>query len=197
MKKTIAISCGLVILSIVLQSLLIYLFPYTGLSRILSVPLCIFLSSFIATAYYFGIKFYTSFQNHSIILGGFLAFLMIVVLNLHFFPQESRLSTWQKISCYSRVFSNYEGVEYNDIFIPRDNTNYAHEPCEEQKYIAALHKYKDEIPYDGSYSLYLVRETPVSDPSDYDPVLHSPNEIYPKLNTGAEKQFYRILELSY
>ena len=176
MKKTLAISFGLVLVSIVLQSLLIYLFPYTGLSIILTVPLCILLSSFIAALF------------------GFLSFLAIVILNIQFFPQESRLSVWQKSACYSTIYMNYENVEYNDIFIPRENLNYIHEPCEAQKYVAALQKYKNNIPYDGSYSLYLVRETPVGDPSDHDPVLHSSTEIYSKLNTGAEKQFFRILE---
>ena len=195
MKKFLAISFGLVLVSIVLQSLLIYLFPYTGLSRILSIPLCILLSSFIAAAYYYGVKFYSTFQNYSALFG-FISFLVIVVLNIQFFPQESRLSVWQKIACYSTVYVNYENVEYDDIFIPKENLNYAHEPCEAQKYVAALQKYKDKIPYDGSYSLYLVRETPVSDPYDYDPVLHSSTEIYSKLNTGAEKQFFRILEWS-
>ncbi|WP_421774386.1 hypothetical protein [Gracilimonas sp.] len=195
MQKTLAISFVLVFVSIVLQSLLIYLFPYTGLSRILSVPICILLSSFIAAAYYYGVKFYSIIESYSALLG-FLSFLVIVILNIQFFPQESSLSVWQKIACYSTVYVNYENVEHDDIFIPRENLNYAHKPCEAQKYVAALQKYKNEIPYDGSYSLYLVRETPVSDPSDYDPVLHSSTEIYSKLNTGAEKQFFRILKWS-
>jgi|GEM_PF-2448198 hypothetical protein len=192
MKKTLAISFGAFLISFVIQYLLIYLFPYTGLSRLLAIPFCIFLSAIVAAVYYYGVKFYSTFQDHPN-LYGLLTLVLVIFLNIQLYVQEFRPSIWSQIYSYSKVYLNYDTIKYDDLFIPRDRQDYMRTPGELPKYVAALHKFRNKIPYDGSYSIYLVRETPVSDPSDYDPVLYSSEEIYSKLDTGAEKQFYRIL----
>lgn len=194
-KRAVIVIC-MIIVSILLQNALLYLFPHTGLERILMVPFCIFISFVIAFTYYFVVNKFLHFRKNENIYG-IISLILIAFLNIHLFAQDSQKSVWQHLSCYTQVFIKYSDIEYNDIFIPRENPYFTHDNCEYQKYTAALHKFQDQIPYDGSYSIYNKQRNYYNSYGEIDPVLESQEEIYTKLRIGADQVFFKLLTSRY
>ena len=194
-KKAIA-TVLLLIIVFLLPSLLVYLFPYTGLGRIIALPIIVLISINVVIGYYFLVSKNETYKKYPL-FSALIALISILLINLVFYPQESRQTILTQTKNYIVTYNNYDGIVFEDIYIPRDNYLYIHQSDSLQRYIAALHKFQDQIPYDSTYSIYLEADRNIIYANEYDPILTSKEEIREKLKTGAEKLFYDILEFRY
>ena len=182
--------------SILIQAELVYLFPFTGLGRIIAIPLAIILTAGIAAAYLYGFKTNKIFKSYPLLIA--IPILLIVCfVNLQVYKQEYRPPVLSQLKNYIQVYYNYDQIVFEDIYIPRSNPDYQHQEGYLPRYVAALHKFQDQIPYDSTYSIYLEKDRNIVYANNYDPILTSKKEIKEKLKTGAEKKFYELLEKKY
>lgn len=179
--------------SFLIQIELVYLFPYTGLGRIITIPLAILLTVGIAAFYFFGVLTNKTLKSYPV-LTAIPTFFLVCFINLQIYTQEYRPSVVSQIKNYIQVYFNYNEIVFEDIYIPRSNPDYQYQEGYLPRYVAALHKFQDQIPYDSTYSIYLEKDRNITYVSGYNPILTSKNEIKEKLKTGAERIFYELLE---
>lgn len=168
------------------------MFPYTGLAIMIMLPLSLIATLILISAYYFCVRNISFFQKHSWSIG-VLTVLLVSVINIHLFPQEYRPPVWQQLSSYYQTYNQYHQLEYQDIYIPRMFPDFKHSKGKLENYVGALHKYRDNIPYDSTYSIYLSHERPGMKQQGEKDILKSEDDILNKLDTGAERLFYKIL----
>lgn len=123
-----------------------------------------------------------------------LSFSILVIVTLQTFPQENHPPIPSQLYGFFEVFFKYDEIKYSDIYIPKEFPNFRSHSNLGPKYIAAIHKFQDSIPYDGSYSIYLDEERNISHIYGYDPILRSREEIHTKLQFEIEKVFYGLLD---
>ncbi len=191
-KKALFSAIFIVIVSVHLQILFVYLFPYTGLGRIIAIPFNIGMSAIISMFYYYAVKTGESAKKYPVLIS-IPVLILVMFLNAQMFTQVDGIPITQKIKGYINVFQNYENVRYEDIYITNERENYSLNPVLEAKYIAALQKYKDQIPRDGSFGLYNFREDLSVSPTNKK-ILKGNTKIENLLKTGAEKEFFKLLE---
>ncbi len=190
--KAFVIAVLMVFLSIILQMLFVYLFPYTGLGRIISIPMSIGLSIVVSIIYFFSIYTIESEKKYPILIS-IPVLILVIFLNAQLFPQDNGAPITVKLRSYISAYQDYESIKYDDIYLTNDRDNYVLSRDIEARYIAALQKFESEIPRDGSFSLYNFREDSSASPSDKN-ILIEGTDIQTLLKTGAEKEFFKLLE---
>ncbi|MGW8957059.1 hypothetical protein [Paenibacillus sp. NPDC055715] len=128
--------------------LLIELFPYTGLGRVIMLPFIFMINAVLIGLTVFLIrKFYSVF--YIIIL------LVVVLLTLRItvslYPQEFSPSIPQQINDSIAAINDYDHSLPADLEKPSFNT---YQTGANEKYVVALYKYRHDIPLDGSFHLY-------------------------------------------
>lgn len=186
----------LTLVAFIFPAILVYLFPYTGLGRIIALPFIIIFSLGVVIGYFYLTKKEEKVKNYPL-LSTIVALICIVLINLVLFPQENRPSILTQLNNYINVYQNYDEIIFEDIYIPQNDSRFIHNKDSLQRYVAALHKFQTEIPYDSAYSIYFAEDRFFVNGKEVNPILTSKNDIPIKLKTGAEKVFYDILNFRY
>ncbi|WP_052723641.1 hypothetical protein [Paenibacillus wulumuqiensis] len=127
---------------IILTMLLIKFFPYTGLARIVSIPVTLFINTFIVL----GCLLIPYWKRWFTIFKIVVAVSLTIWVTIAFYPQESSPPiTIQAREAISAI-GNIDNMTRKDL-----------DPSNQElrdNYVVALYKFKNEIPIDGTYQLY-------------------------------------------
>ncbi|WP_316569098.1 hypothetical protein [Neobacillus sp. YIM B06451] len=139
-QKVVLKAMAAILPTFILIELLVRLFPYTGLVRILAIPLILSLNiAFVAAAIFLTRKG-TVLRN---LLVWPVAILLTLITTTFFYPQESSPHVAVQIRDSITALKNYNGIKPEDL-----------EKDDEETYVVALYKFRKEIPLDGTFYLY-------------------------------------------
>jgi hypothetical protein len=192
-KRSIALLTTFILLtfSILLQYFLLELFPFTGLARIVTVPLTIVITLFLI--YLFYITYLRDLVNFYLIFP--LSIILILFIHITLYPQEeNKITLIDHIEGYYFAYSTYDDIEEKALYYPIKLDNWHHNKKIFATYIAALYKYQNKLPLDGNYSIYLrhLRKNIIY-VYEQDFFIRNKKDIFNKLDSKAEKTFYEIL----
>lgn len=128
--------------TVLLLVLLLDMFPYTGLGRIISIPATIIINSLIIWLYLV-LKRRNLWIKYIGVLFTLLITLLITVIG---HPQEFNPSVVNQIQHAIRAIKDIDNVTTEDLEVSGSRNS--------AKYVVALFKYKDELLEDGTYQLY-------------------------------------------
>lgn len=152
--------------SVLLMFVLFTLFPHTGLGRILTVPATLLVNLLIAVA-----VVVIPYQK---LWFRILKFISVTVLTcwitIAWYPQDSMISIEEQTQEMVRAVQDIDNITRDDLV---DRARF-----EDPRYVVALHKYLDEIPFDGTYQLYRH-----PNPHGRDYTIHKPSDIPAKLKS--------------
>lgn len=132
-------SIGIFITGILIELFLFTLFPDAGLGQLISVPVVLVLSLVIAVAFYFLSKKITGKMPLTLIFIAAVLLLFMLAYNIH--PsQDSDRTLQSEIAMALDNYSNYDALVYADIF------EINHPYARNAKRIAALHKFREQLP---------------------------------------------------
>jgi hypothetical protein len=140
--------------------ILIELFPYTGLGRIIALPF-IFILNFVIII--LGIILTNKLTSGHKIWVWFVIVLLTVTNTVTFYPQEFRPSVPKQVWYSVTAIKNYDNSTLSDIDLQKNGKEGAFE-----QYVVALYKYRQKIPLDGSFHIYG---------NDYSPPIRNIDEI--------------------
>lgn len=126
--------------SISLQLVLINLFPYTGLGRIVSVPVTVIINTLLIIA----CKIFTRKHGKKVLIITVTLFITLT-LTVGLYPQESSPPIYVQTMQAVKAIQDFDYTTREDL---KTNGN-----LENPKYIVALYKFKDEILSEGVYQL--------------------------------------------
>lgn len=139
--RDITIFLILLLPSIVLQYILIKLFPYTGLERIVTIPATIALNlTFIAVYFIISTKYGHRILNITVTL------LLSIVMTIVLYPQDSDPPVYVQSTLAINAISDFDAITLEDLEINTDVNN--------PRYVVALYKFKDQLLSKGTYQLY-------------------------------------------
>lgn len=129
--------------------ILIVLFPYTGLGRIVALPNIFILNTIIIIL---GI-YITRKLNHRRNNFAWIAIVLLTVINtVVFYPQESSPSVTKQVLYSVSAINNFDNSPISDLDLPlSDDFDLK---GESERYVVALYKYRQQIPLDGSFHTY-------------------------------------------
>lgn len=140
-SKNITIFLILILPSIVLQYILIKLFPYTGLERIVTIPATIALNlTFIAVYFIISTKFGHRILNITVTL------LLSIVMTIVLYPQDSDPPVYVQSTLAINAIRDFDQITIEDLEINVGRNN--------PRYLVALYKFKDTLLSKGTYQLY-------------------------------------------
>ncbi|NGZ77683.1 hypothetical protein [Saccharibacillus alkalitolerans] len=128
--------------SFLLLFVLFDFFPNTGLGRILSTPATLLVNLLITMALVLLPYRKLWFR----IVRGVVVIVCTCWITIAFYPQEFSPPIEEQAAEAVRAIRDIDTVTRNDLV---DRARF-----EDPRYVVALHKYLDEIPFDGSYQLY-------------------------------------------
>ncbi len=132
-------SIGMFVSGIIIELFLFTLFPDAGLGQLITVPIVLVFSFLIAVAFYFLSKKVTGKALLALIFIVSISLIFILAYNIH--PsQESDRTLQNEIAAARDSYSNYADLSYADIF------EINHPYARNAKRIAALHKFRDQLP---------------------------------------------------
>ncbi len=153
--------------------ILIVLFPYTGLGRIVALPIIFILNTIIIIL---GIYVKHKYNHQRNILAWSTIVLLTIINSVLFYPQESGPSVTKQVWYSVYAINNFDNSTISDLDLPlSDKSDLNGKP---ERYVVALYKYRQHIPLDGSFQIY--RE-------DYDDTSISSIEEIPKKLVGHHK----------
>ena len=142
--------------TVIWTMLLIKLFPYTGLGRILTVPGTFIVNIIIVVASMFILYKKVSYHIIKIIV----VVCVTSCITIAFYPQESGTYVTTQVTNAITAITHIDEITRNDLANADSNND--------SKYVVALYKYRNEIPLDGTYRLYN---------REYSYIIHSLREI--------------------
>jgi hypothetical protein len=162
--------------------ILIKLFPYTGLGRIIALPLAFILNSSVIIL---GIVITRNLKHTRYTLSWISIVLLTVLNTIVIYPQESRPNISKQILYSISAINNFDHSPLADLELPLSESSIkgGHE-----RYVVALYKYRQQIPLDGTY--YIYRE---SSSYYFDTSIKSIDELPTKL-IGNDKLIWWFLE---
>jgi len=128
--------------TVIWTMLLIKLFLYTGLGRILTVPATFIVNIIIVVASMFFLYKKNWKNNVKIIL----VVCATSCITIAFYPQESGPHVTTQVKNAIHAITHIDRITKNDL----NKIDYT----DDSKYIVALYKFRNEIPLDGTYYLY-------------------------------------------
>ncbi len=138
-------SIGIFIAGLLIEIFLFTLFPDAGLGQLFTIPIMIFISGALAAAFYF---LATKVTGNGLRILAFIAAIFLIFFiayNIH--PsQESDRTLQSEVATALDSYSNYDALTYADIF------EINHPYARNAKRIAAIHKFRDQLP-DSAFKL--------------------------------------------
>ncbi|MBP1993049.1 hypothetical protein [Paenibacillus eucommiae] len=165
--------------------ILIELFPYTGLGRIVALPSIFILNTIIIVLGVY-ITHRLNRKRLSYTLAWFTILLLTVLNTIVLYPQEFSPSVSKQVWYSISAIKNFDDSPIKDMKLPISHTNEG----ANEKYIVALYKYRLQIPLDGSYFIYREYK---SDMSSNDTAIKTIEDIPTKLK-GHHKLIWWFLE---
>ncbi|TCZ79384.1 hypothetical protein E0485_05850 [Paenibacillus albiflavus] len=130
--------------------ILIELFPYTGLGRIVALPM-IFVINTVIIACGLAISKKIKKQYRIVIWTGII--ILTISISILSYPQESGPHIVTQTKHAVIAIENYENITKDDLeIIENSSTKKLVNP--DERYVVALYKYKHELPLDGTYKMY-------------------------------------------
>lgn len=172
--------------TILLLYVLVYLFPYTGIERIVALPAIFFINTTII--FIVMIKSY-SLKKHRRIIIWIFTILLTIFLSIAMYPQEHNPHVIKQMGNSISTIKEYDRISEVelDLSSAQNNSSMDNQSVED-RYVVALYKFKDQIPLDGTYNLYQQESTYF-----YDTTIRSIDEISDKL-IGHHKVIWWYLE---
>jgi hypothetical protein len=178
---------GIVLLipTILLLFVLFQLFPYTGILVIVVFPIIVLMN---AALIYAMMK--KAGKNHARLtkLRYVLTLLLTMSLVIALFPQSSGTHIVVQATDGFNAIQHLEDISLDDLKLKKDKSGYVIGDSSE-RYVAALYKFRQEIPMDGSFHIYERDGNP-----KFDPVITEVGQIPDKLS-GFHKVMWWILDL--
>lgn len=140
-SKYILLFIVLMLPSILLQIALIKLFPYTGLGRIISIPVTIFINTMLIIVC---VIFTYKYRKKVLIITTTL--FLTLTLTVGLYPQESGPSIINQSMKAVKAIQDFDYITREDLKTSGNSDN--------PQYIVALYKFKDELLSEGVYQLY-------------------------------------------
>ncbi|OMF16668.1 hypothetical protein BK131_01330 [Paenibacillus amylolyticus] len=175
----------LLIPTILLLFVLCQLFPYTGILVIVVFPIIVLMN---AALIYAMMK--KTGKNHArltkrrYVLTQLLTMCLVIVL----FPQSSGTHIVVQATDGFNAIQHLEDISLDDLKLKKDKSGYVIGDSSE-RYVAALYKFRHEIPMDGSFHIYERDGNP-----KFDPVITEVGQIPDKLS-GFHKVMWWVLDL--
>ncbi|WP_340401168.1 hypothetical protein [Paenibacillus sp. FSL H8-0079] len=178
---------GIVLLipTILLLFVLFQLFPYTGILVIVVFPIIVLMN---AALIYAMMK--KAGKNHARLTKRryVLTLLLTMCLVIALFPQSSGTHIVVQATDGFNAIQHLEDISLDDLKLKKDKSGYVIGDSSE-RYVAALYKFRQEIPMDGSFHIYERDGNP-----KFDPVITEVGQIPDKLS-GFHKVMWWILDL--
>ncbi len=128
--------------TIVTTMLLIEFFPYTGLGRIVTIPL-----TFLANIIIVGISMLITYRKKWFVITKVsLTVIITIAITISMYPQDSGRSVVQQVRQAAQAIQQIDHLDRSHLRYD----DYHHEA----EYVVALYKFRNEIPLDGTYYLY-------------------------------------------
>jgi len=138
--------------TVFLLFVLVYLFPYTGLERIIALPAIIFINSTIILIVM--AKSHVLIK-HIKIMTWMITIFFTMFLSIAMYPQESDLPVIKQIDNSIITIKEYDRITLKELELINSLEHKSIDnQSAEDRYVVALYKFKDQIPLDGSYHLY-------------------------------------------
>ncbi|MHA6534602.1 hypothetical protein [Paenibacillus sp. BAC0078] len=162
--------------TVLLLVLLIYLFPYTGLGRVVSIPVTIFMNSLVILLCLVITKKVLWIKISKILI----TILITIWITIACYPQEFNPPVLVQSKNAIHAIQEIDNITKEDLNVNGNVNN--------PRYVVALYKYRDEILNDGTYQLYQQ-----DNEYFYDYSIDDVNEIGSKL-IGYHKVMWWYLE---
>lgn len=176
MKRIVVFSLTTFSISIIMIILMVQLFPYTGLGRIITIPITIVVNSAIIAL---GIFLSRKMKLPLCVIVWIVIIVITVSNTITFHPQEYSPSVYKQIGHSISAIKHYDEIGKASIYKSiesHDVENLSLNIQTPQEYIVALHKFRDELPLDGSF---VLNES--VDKYGVDPIIRNIEEISGKL----------------
>ncbi|WP_458125951.1 hypothetical protein [Paenibacillus sp. Z3-2] len=176
---------ALLIPTILLLFVLFQLFPYTGIVVIVVFPIILLMN---AALIYAILK--KADKNHARITKRryALTLSLTMCLVIALFPQSSGAHIVVQATDGFNAIQHLDDITVDDLKLKKDKSGYVIGDSSE-RYVAALYKFQQEIPMDGSFHIYERDGNP-----KFDPVITELGQIPDKLS-GFHKVMWWVLEL--
>jgi hypothetical protein len=140
--------------TLILFFILIQLFPYTGLERIVALPLIFCLN---ATIIFVAITLLKNSNNlhYKLVLG--VIVLLTIIITVALYPQPGGPSVFKQIANSISAINQYDQITIQGLNLPLEKTYSSHNG-DPERYVVSLYKYRKDIPLDGSYHIYRENE---------------------------------------
>lgn len=176
------------LVTIMMIFFMVQLFPYTGLARILSIPATIVVNLTIITV---GILLTRKMKLPRFVTTWIIIVIITGLNTITFHPQEFSPPVYKQIGHSISAIKHYDKIKKSSLHKPIESRNVAKVSPDyqtPQEYIAALHKFRHEIPLDGSFVL-----NHSVDKFGVDPAIRNIDEIPDKL-VGHYEILWRYLD---
>ncbi|WP_053367685.1 hypothetical protein [Bacillus sp. FJAT-27245] len=140
-QKAVLKGMAAILPTFIMIELLTRLFPYTGLERILAIPLILYINLALVAAAIFLTRKGTSSSRNKLVWP--VIILLTLITTIAFYPQESSPHVAAQIWSSLAALKNYNQIKPKDI-----------EKVDEEAYVVALHKFQKDIPLNGTFYLY-------------------------------------------
>lgn len=161
------------------------LFPWTGLKAIIMFPIIFGVCISITVLGIFATRKISNFKSRIAIWT--IIFLINTLIIVQLYPQEFRPTAFKQIGYTFKVVNNYQTITQDDLILYREDEHYPYDksvPDDRERYVAALHKFRNEINRDGSSFIYGDKDKPILENTD----------IKNHFETGQDKLIWWLLE---
>lgn len=175
-----------VIPTILLLYVLVHLFPYTGLERIVALPAIFIINS---TIIFIVMVKSNLLKKPGRIITWMLTIFLTMFISIAMYPQEHDPHVFKQIGNSISTIKEYDRISEMELDLSSAyKKNSIHNQSVEDRYVVALYKFKDQIPLDGTYNLYQRESTYF-----FDTTITSIDEIPDKL-IGHHKVIWWYLD---
>ncbi|MGN7411689.1 hypothetical protein [Paenibacillus sp. SAF-068] len=175
----------LLIPTILLLCVLFQLFPYTGIMVIVVFPIIVLMNA----ALIYTILKKADNNNARITKRRYVLTLSLTIcLVIALFPQSSGTHIVVQATDGFKAIRHLDDITVDDLKLKKDKSGYVIGDSSE-RYVAALYKFRHEIPMDGSFHIYEIDGNP-----KFDPVITEVGQIREKLS-GFHKVMWWVMGL--
>ncbi|MBD0384696.1 hypothetical protein [Paenibacillus sedimenti] len=170
--------------------ILIELFPYTGLGRIVALPFIFIINLTIISL---GFIITRNLKRHRYFMAWFGIILLTMFISTALYPQESRPHVFVQMGYGFSAIKQYDQALSTDLDLVLSTNSKRDVKNPEERYVVALYKYRDQIPLDGTYHIYRDNENG-SIPYWRNTIVNSLDEIPSRL-IGHHKVIWWVLKI--
>ncbi|WP_315795040.1 hypothetical protein [Paenibacillus sp. BIC5C1] len=180
--------CLLLVPTVLLLYLLVQLFPYTSLMRLIMFPLIMAINA--------GIIFFAAQKTEKKVSSpqkgtsrNALIIVLTLLVTIVLYPQASDRHIVVQIKDGIHAVRHYEDITTQDLKLYKDQSGKIIGDSNE-RYVVALYKFRQDIPMDGSFHIYERAGN-----RTFDPVINNVEQIPEKL-MGFHKLIWWVLGLN-